>query len=47
MSTSPKTDMAMENLAFEDAFSIENGDFPASHVRFKGVYLPQVHQPIF
>ena len=26
--------MAMDNPPFEDVFSIENGDFPSSHVSF-------------
>ena len=28
--TPPKTNMTMENPPFEDAFPIENGDFPMS-----------------
>ena len=33
--THPKNNIAMENPPFEDAFSIENRDFPASHVSFQ------------
>ena len=28
--TPPKTNMTMDNLPFEDVFTIENGDFPMS-----------------
>ena len=31
-----KTNMTMENPPFEDAFPIEIGDFPVSHVSFQG-----------
>ena len=28
--------MTMETQPFEDVFSIDNGDFPTSHVSFQG-----------
>ncbi len=34
--TLPKTNMPGEKQPFEDVFPIEHGDFPASHVNFRG-----------
>ena len=46
-----KTNMAMENPPFKDAFPIEHGDFPASHVSFRGgnffpTYEATQHPPL-
>ena len=34
--TPQKTQMTMEKQPFEDVSPIKNGDFPASHVSFRG-----------